>query len=108
MILVLAGLALQVAGAATKPPAAVPAKPPAAAAAAVRPAQELRAMSQRYAPTVRGCYEREGLRRDPALSATLDVTVTIDSLGAVIQKTYKHLVIEKTIDEPILQHSWQS
>jgi hypothetical protein len=85
MILGLAGLALQVAAAATKPPAVVPAKSLAAAAAEVRPAEELRAMSQRYAPTVRGCYEREGLRRDPALSATLDVTVTIDSLGAVIR-----------------------
>jgi branched-chain amino acid aminotransferase len=28
-----------------------------------------------------------------------------DSLGAVIQKTYKNLVIEKSIAEPLLQHS---
>ena len=51
----------------------------------VRPPDELRIASQRYAPVVRGCYEREGLRRDPRLAANVDVTVTIDSQGAVIQ-----------------------
>src|SRR4051812_26415399 len=75
MLSVLAGLALQVAAAA-RPVIAVPTD-------SGRSSGELRVASQRYAPTVRGCYEREGLKLDPALEGTLDVSVTIVPQGHV-------------------------
>ena len=92
MIAVIATIVLQIASA-TKPlaprakaaPAPVPVPAASAAADSVRPESEVRYASQRNAPSVRGCYEREGLRRDPALSATVDVTVTVDPHGIVTQ-----------------------
>ena len=48
-----------------------------------RSESELKAASARYSPVVRGCYEREGLRADPGLSATVEVGVTVAPTGAV-------------------------
>lgn len=49
----------------------------------LRSEHELRAASTRYAAAVRGCYEREGLRTDPALAATVDVEMTVQPDGSV-------------------------
>jgi hypothetical protein len=57
----------------------------------VRPDRELRVAGQRYAPIVRSCYEREGLKRDPNLTGTLDVSVVIQPRGAV-----QHVRIDTT------------
>ena len=40
-------------------------------------------MGIRHAGSVRICYEREGLGRDPSLQVNLDVTVTIAPNGVV-------------------------
>jgi hypothetical protein len=48
-----------------------------------RSESEFKAASARYSPVVRGCYEREGLRADPALSATVEVGVTVAPTGTV-------------------------
>ena len=97
MIASLASIVLQVVTVAKPLPPAKPANLPAAAVApartlsspppadSLRPPGELRIASQRYAAAVRGCYEREGLRQDPALAADVDVTVTIDAQGGVRQ-----------------------
>ena len=98
MFATLAAIALQVVTVAKPlPPGRPPVSPRAAVAPAkpvspapstsdsVRPPDELRIASQRYAAAVRGCYEREGLRQDPALAADVDITVTIDPQGAVRQ-----------------------
>ena len=79
MLSVLAGLVLQVA-AASRPPVTSAAAP---ASDSTRSANELRAASQRYANAVRGCYEREGLKADPSLAGTLDVSITIIPQGQV-------------------------
>ena len=76
MLSVLAGLALQVAAAARPVVTLTPAD-------SGRSTDELRAASQRVAPAVRSCYEREGLRADPELAGTLDVSVTIVPQGNV-------------------------
>jgi hypothetical protein len=54
-----------------------------ASALPTRPTDELRRASLRYAPTVRTCYEREGLLQDPALRGKLEVGFTIVPSGAV-------------------------
>lgn len=88
MLGVLASLVLQVGASRLPAPSPQAPKPPGPAASAVaptaiRPASELAEASRRYAPVVRRCYETEGLRRDPSLSATLEVAVVIDSTGLV-------------------------
>src|SRR5687768_4876972 len=56
---------------------------PAAAADSVRADAEIRQTILRHAADVRGCYEREGLRRDPSLRGTLEVEVTVLQTGVV-------------------------
>lgn len=98
MFAALVSIALQVVTVAKPLPATKPVNPPAAVASPVkasnpapvapdsgRPTEELHIASQRYAAAVRGCYEREGLKRDPALAANVDVTVSIDPHGMVRQ-----------------------
>ena len=98
MFAALASIALQMVTVAKPLPAAKPENPPPAVASpgktsnpapaatdSGRPTDELRIASQRYAAAVRGCYEREGLKRDPALSANVDVTVSIEPHGMVRQ-----------------------
>ena len=63
------------------------------ASTAIRPASELAEASRRYAPVVRGCYEREGLRHDPSLAATLEVAVVIAPSGAVQRVTVDTSVV---------------
>lgn len=48
-----------------------------------RSESELRAASTRYAAAVRSCYEREGLKSDPKLTATVDVGMTVQPDGTV-------------------------
>lgn len=76
MLSALAGIALQVAAAARPVFTLTPAD-------SGRSSDELRVASQRVAPAVRSCYEREGLRLDPGLSGTIDVSVTIVPQGSV-------------------------
>lgn len=57
--------------------------PAPAAADSVRADAEIRQTVLRHAADVRGCYEREGLRRDPSLVGTLEVEVTVLPTGVV-------------------------
>ena len=68
-------------------PAAAPVPMQLASADSAQPRSEseLRAASTRYSPAVRTCYEREGLKADPALTATVDVGLTIKADGAVAE-----------------------
>lgn len=65
---------------------AVPVDPP-------RSESEFRNASARYSPVVRGCYEREGLRADPGLSATVEVGVTVEPGGSVREITVDTLAV---------------
>ncbi|HEX6057922.1 MAG TPA: AgmX/PglI C-terminal domain-containing protein [Gemmatimonadaceae bacterium] len=56
---------------------------PAVAADSLRADTEIRQTILRHAADVRGCYEREGLRRDPSLVGTLEVEVTVLPTGVV-------------------------
>ena len=56
---------------------------PANRADSVRADREIRLAALRHVADVRRCYEREGLTRDPGLTGTLDVTVTILATGTV-------------------------
>jgi outer membrane biosynthesis protein TonB len=49
----------------------------------IRADREIRLVALRHVADVRRCYEREGLTRDPRLSGTLDVTVTVLATGVV-------------------------
>lgn len=53
------------------------------AADSVRSDRDVRLAALRHAADVKRCYEREGLTRDPRLSGTLDVTVTVLATGIV-------------------------
>lgn len=53
------------------------------AADSVRSDRDIRMAALRHVTDVKRCYEREGLVRDPRLSGTLDVTVTILATGVV-------------------------
>lgn len=55
----------------------------ASVADSTRSESELRAASTRYAAAVKTCYEREGLKTDPALTATVDVAMTVQPDGTV-------------------------
>ena len=59
------------------------AAPAPAAADSIRADAEIRQTILRHAADVRGCYEREGLRRDPSLIGTLEVEVTVLPTGVV-------------------------
>lgn len=56
---------------------------PIVAADSLRADTEIRQTILRHAADVRGCYEREGLRRDPSLVGTLEVEVTVLPTGVV-------------------------
>jgi hypothetical protein len=56
---------------------------PTVAADSLRADTEIRQTILRHAADVRGCYEREGLRRDPSLVGTLEVEVTVLPTGVV-------------------------
>ena len=49
----------------------------------VRADREIRLVALRHVADVRRCYEREGLTRDPLLSGTLEITVTVLATGVV-------------------------
>ena len=57
--------------------------PERAAGDSVRNDRDIRLAALRHASDVKRCYEREGLTRDPRLSGTLDVTVTVLATGVV-------------------------
>jgi hypothetical protein len=71
-------LALAILLEAAPPPAAT-----AAAADSIRADAEIRQTILRHAADVRGCYEREGLRRDPSLKGTVEVEMTVLPSGVV-------------------------
>lgn len=54
-----------------------------APADSIRGDAEIRVTAMRHVADVRRCYQREGLARDPNLSGTMDVTVTVVPTGAV-------------------------
>ena len=49
----------------------------------VRSDRDIRLAALRHVGDVRRCYETEGLTRDPRLSGTLEVTVTVLATGEV-------------------------
>ena len=49
----------------------------------VRSDRDVRLAALRHVADVKRCYEREGLTRDPRLTGTLDVTVTVLATGVV-------------------------
>lgn len=49
----------------------------------VRTDRDIRLAALRHVADVRRCYEHEGLTRDPGLTGTLDVTITILATGTV-------------------------
>lgn len=56
---------------------------PPAPADSTRDDRDIRLVALRHVADVRRCYEREGLTRDPGLTGTLDVTVTVLATGVV-------------------------
>lgn len=56
---------------------------PAGRADSMRSDRDVRLAALRHVADVRRCYEREGLTRDPGLTGTLDVTITILATGTV-------------------------
>ena len=56
---------------------------PANRADSVRTDRDIRLAALRNAADVRRCYEREGLARDPGLTGTLDITITVLATGTV-------------------------
>jgi hypothetical protein len=56
---------------------------PAHPADSVRTDRDVRLTALRHVADVRRCYEREGLTRDPGLTGTLDITVTVLATGTV-------------------------
>ena len=56
---------------------------PTARADSVRTDRDIRLAALRHVADVRRCYEHEGLTRDPGLTGTLDITVTILATGTV-------------------------
>jgi hypothetical protein len=55
--------------------------------AVVRSEEAIHVAALRYAPAVRGCYEREGLRRDPTLDGTITIAMTVLPDGRVREVT---------------------
>ena len=49
----------------------------------VRTDRDIRLAALRHVSDVRRCYEHEGLTRDPGLTGTLDITITILATGTV-------------------------
>jgi hypothetical protein len=69
------------------------AAPQPATADSIRADAEIRQTILRHAADVRGCYEREGLRRDPSLKGTLEVEVTVLPTGVVDSVTVGALIM---------------
>jgi hypothetical protein len=69
------------------------AAPPPALGDSIRADAEIRQTILRHAADVRGCYEREGLRRDPSLTGTLEVEVTVLPTGVVDSVTVGRLIM---------------
>jgi hypothetical protein len=61
--------------------------PRASAADSIRTDRDIRLAALRHVADVKRCYEREGLTRNPALTGTLDVTVTVLATGVVSEAT---------------------
>ena len=59
------------------------AAPNVASADSVRSDRDIRLAALRHVADVKRCYEREGLTRDPGLTGTLDVSVTVLATGEV-------------------------
>lgn len=53
----------------------------------VRSDRDIRLAALHHVADVKRCYEREGLTRDPRLSGTVDVTVTVLATGVVSDAT---------------------
>src|SRR3954470_10567372 len=53
----------------------------------VRSDRDVRLAALRHVADVKRCYEREGLSRDPRLTGTLDVSVTVLATGEVSEAT---------------------
>ena len=53
------------------------------AADSVRADRDIRLAALRHVADVKRCYEREGLARNPGLTGTLNVTVTVLATGVV-------------------------
>ena len=53
------------------------------AADSVRSDRDIRLAALRHVADVKRCYEREGLARNPSLTGTLDVTITVLATGVV-------------------------
>jgi hypothetical protein len=53
----------------------------------VRTDRDIRLAALRHVADVKRCYEREGLARNPMLTGTLDVTVTVLATGVVSDAT---------------------
>jgi hypothetical protein len=58
-----------------------------AVADSVRSDRDVRLAALRHVADVKRCYEREGLSRDPRLTGTLDVSVTVLATGEVSEAT---------------------
>jgi hypothetical protein len=54
-----------------------------AVADSVRSDRDIRLAALRHVADVKRCYEREGLARNPSLTGTLDVTITVLATGVV-------------------------
>jgi hypothetical protein len=62
---------------------ALSASPGRVSADSVRSDRDIRLAALRHVADVKRCYEREGLARNPGLTGTLDVTVTVLATGVV-------------------------
>ena len=58
-----------------------------ARADSVRSDRDVRLAALRHVADIKRCYEREGLSRDPRLTGTLDVSVTVLATGEVSAAT---------------------
>ena len=76
-------LAVALQGAAIAPAAPAAAAPTVAAGDSVRADRIIRETVLRHARDARRCYETEGLRRNPALTSTIELEVTILPTGIV-------------------------
>ena len=60
-----------------------PMSAPAVPTDSIRSDAAIRAAALRHSPDVRKCYETEGLARNPALSGSVEIELTIQPSGAV-------------------------
>ena len=62
----------------------------------IRSDANIRSAALRHAPQVRKCYETEGLGRNPNLTGSVEITVTILPTGAVSEVDVKPLGLKGT------------